>query len=157
MRLKGATSNRPEQLLLAEILRYHTYGNVSTEVKLKGLKSVDALDFTADRSPRIDIVLQFDINGKYLIRVNGPYHDTDKQRKKDRAQKLFLEMQYEQYTVIDVSYVRHELLFERNKRKLEKIELYQVVDLLHAQFLIYGITFNRAKTSEWIQNSQHLA
>jgi len=155
MRKKGDTSNRPEQLLLKEILEYHLTCTVTTEVKLKNLHAVDALDFTGKRSPQIDIVLEMNRPQKFLIRVNGPYHDTDKQSKYDRAQKLFLEMQKEWYTVIDVSYVRHELLFERYNRKLIKMELYQVLDLLHSEFSIYGIIFDHTRTPEWLKNSLH--
>lgn len=156
MRKKGDISNRPEQLLVAEILEYHVTGTVTTEVKLKNLKAIDALDFTGDRAPRPDILLEA-LNQKFIVRVNGPYHDTDKQTKKDNAHKIFLEMQNPSYRVIDVSYVRHELLFERYKRKLTKIELYQVLDSLYSEFLIYGIVFDTSRTSEWLEKSQHKA
>ncbi len=157
MREKGATSNRPEQLLVAEILKYHVTETVTTEAKLKNLHAVDALDFTGKRVPRPDILMEYQ-EQKFVIRINGPYHDTDKQTKKDNAQKIFLEMQTkDHYRVIDVSYVRHELLFERNKRKLTKLELYHALDLLHSEFLIHGIVFNHLRTAEWIENSQHKA
>ena len=156
MRLKGATSNRPEQLLVAEILEYHVTGTVTTEAKLKNLKAIDALDFTGIRSPRPDILLETK-NQKFIVRINGASHDTDKRSKQDNAQKIFLEMQKECYRVIDVSYVRHELLFERNKRKLTKIELYQVLDLLYAEFLMHGIVFNFDRNIEWMENSSHKA
>ena len=155
MREKGDTKNRPEQLLVAEILKYHVTEEVTTEVKLKNLHAVDALDFTGKRAPRPDILMEYQ-EQKFVIRINGPSHDTDKREKYDNAQKIFLELQTkDHYRVIDVSYVRHELLFERNKRKLTKIELYHVLDLLHSEFLIYGIVFNHIRTSEWIENSQH--
>lgn len=153
MRKKGATKNRPEQLLLAEIIKYHVTEEVSTEVKLKKLKDVDAITLTGDRSPRPDILFEC-LKQKFIVRVNGPSHDN--REKYDKAQKLFLEMQDPPYRVIDVSYVRHELLFERNKRKLTKLELYKVLDLLHAEFLIYGIVFNHLRTAEWLANSEHL-
>jgi len=66
-------------------------------------------------------------------------------------------LQEEHYRIIDVSYVRHELLFERYNRKLTKPELYHVLDLLHSEFLIYGIVFDHLKTQQWIDNSQHRA
>lgn len=154
MRKKGDTQNRPEQLLLAEILQYHTTVTITTEVKLKNLKPIDALDFTGKRSPQIDILLET-LNQKFTIRINGPYHDTAKRSKYDRAQKLFLEMQEEHYTVIDVSYVRHELLFERNKRKLTSVELIHVYESIISDFLAYGIVFDHTKTPHWLENSQH--
>jgi len=157
MREKGDTSNRPEQLLVKEILEYHVTGTVTTEVKLKNLKAVDALDFTGKRAPRIDILLELNRPQKFLIRVNGPSHDNKKREQYDNAQKIFLENQKQFYTVIDVSYVRHELLFERYNRKLTKIELYQVLDLLHSEFLIYGIVFDHTRTPGWLENSQHKA
>lgn len=153
MREKGATSNRPEQLLLAEIIEYHVTETVTTEAKLKNLKTVDALTLTGDRAPRPDILFEY-LQQKFIVRVNGPYHDT--REKYDKAQKLFLEMQEPSYRVVDVSYVRHELLFERNKRKLTKLELYKVLDLLHAEFLVHGIVFNHLRTVEWLANSKHL-
>lgn len=155
MRKKGATSDRPEQMLLAEILRFHVLGITETEVKLKNLKNIDALNFTEERAPCIDIVLRMNDFPTYLIRVNGASHDTDKRAKYDRAQKLFLEMQDTNYKVIDVSYVRHELLFERNKRKLTVHELYKVLDLLHSEFLVHGITFNPMCTTTWIERTEH--
>lgn len=153
MRKKGATSNRPEQLLVAEILEYHVTETVTTEAKLKNLKDVDAITLTGDRSPRPDILFEI-FKQKFVVRINGPSHDT--REKYDRAQKLFLEMQEPSYRVVDVSYVRHELLFERNKRKLTKLELYRVLDLLHAEFLPYGIVFNHLRTAEWLAHSDHL-
>ena len=122
MRKKGATGDRPEQLLVKEILEYHVTGTVTTEVKLKGLEATDALDFTGEKTPRIDIVLELKGFPIFLIRVNGPSHDPDKREKYDRAQKIFLESQKISYRVIDVSYVRHEILFERNRRKLTKYD-----------------------------------
>lgn len=157
MREKNSTSDRPEQLLVKEILEYHVTGTVTTEVKLRELHPVDALNFTGEKAPRVDIVLRFNLLPTFLIRVNGPSHDTDKREKYDKAQKIFLELQKIPYRVIDVSYVRHEILFERNKRKLTKIELYQVLDLLRSEFLMYGIKFSSTRTSEWIENSKHRA
>jgi len=155
MRKKGATGDRPEQLLVKEILEYHVTGTVTTEVKLKGLEATDALDFTGEKTPRIDIVLELKGFPIFLIRVNGPSHDPDKREKYDRAQKIFLESQKISYRVIDVSYVRHEILFERNRRKLTKYELYHVLDLLRSEFLMYGIRFSLSRTVEWIENSKH--
>lgn len=155
MREKGDNKNRPEQLLVAEILEYHVTEIVTTEAKLKDLHAVDALDFTGKRSPRPDILFEIH-ETKFIVRVNGASHDTAKREKYDNAQKIFLELQEKvHYRVIDVSYVRHELLFERYKRKLTKLELYKVLDLLYAEFLIYGIVFNFARTEEWLNNSQH--
>ena len=153
MREKGDTSNRPEQLLLKEILQYHVRGRVETEAKLENLKDVDALTFTGNRSPRPDILLTYYTNQKFVIRVNGPYHDS--REKYDRAQKLFLEMQEPPYIVIDVSYVRHEILFERNKRKLTRIELLKVLDLIRLEFAGYGIFLNPSKTENWLRYSEH--
>ena len=157
MREKGDNKNRPEQLLVSEILQYHVTDTVTTEAKLKDLHAVDALDFTGRRAPRPDILFEMH-QTKFIVRVNGPSHDTDKREKYDNAQKIFLEMQEKNhYRVIDVSYVRHEILFERYKRKLTKLELYKVLDLLYAEFLIHGIVFNFARTSEWLENSSHKA
>lgn len=155
MREKGDNKNRPEQLLVKEILEYHVTGTVTTEAKLRGLHKVDALDFTGLRSPRPDILLEQEFR-KFVIRVNGPSHDTEKRERYDRAQKLFLEMQKEDpYIVIDISYVRHKTLFERHDRKLSKIELYQVLDMLHSEFLIYGLVFDHTRTSAWLEYSEH--
>jgi len=153
MREKGATSNRPEQLLLAEIIKYHVTETVTTEAKLKNLKAVDAINLTGDRSPRPDILFEYQ-KQKFIVRVNGPYHDS--REKYDRAQKLFLEMQEPPYRVIDVSYVRHEILFVRNQRKLNKFELMRVLDLIYSEFLIHGIVLNSIRTAEWLVNSDHL-
>lgn len=154
MREKGATANRPEQLLVAEILKYHVNGEVMTEVKLKDLQKIDGLDFTGKRAPVADIVLAQPIR-TLIIRINGPAHDTEKRSRYDRAQKIFLEHQPQRYTVVDVSYVRHELLFERNRRKLTKIELYNVMDLLRDEFKMYGVIFDLSKTSVWISRTKH--
>ena len=153
MREKGDTTNRPEQLLAAEIIKYHVTESVTTEAKLSNLKDVDALTFTGMRAPRPDILFEYQ-KQKFIVRINGPYHDG--REKYDRAQKLFLEMQEPPYRVIDVSYVRHEILFVRHNRKLTKFELMRVLDLMYSEFLIHGIILNSIRTSEWLKNTKHI-
>ncbi len=153
MRKKGATSNRPEQMLLAEIIKYHITEDVETEVKLKNLKPKDGLDFTGKHAPRPDILFEYQ-KQKFIVRVNGPYHDS--RERYDKAQKLFLEIQDDHYTVIDVSYVRHEILFKRNKERLTKIELFKVLDLVFAEFLSHGIRLTFRRTAEWLKKTDHM-
>lgn len=154
MREKNDNAHRPEQMLVAEILQYHVPGEISTEHKLQSLTPIDGLNFTGKRSPIVDVYLVQTLR-KYVIRINGPSHDTEKRRRYDRAQKIFLECQKDNFVVIDVSYIRHELLFERNRRKLTQIELYSVLDLLRDEFRMYGIHFDLSKTAVWLSKTEH--
>ncbi len=153
MRKKGDTSNRPEQMLVAEILKYFVTQNIETEVKLKDVYEVGGVDLSGRRAPKVDILMTWYIQ-KYAIRVNGKYHDGREQY--DKIQRYFLESQEPAYRVVDVNYFRHELLFERHNRKLTKSELFIVLDLLQAEFLSYGIKFNLGKINEWLNKTDHI-
>ena len=103
MRKKGNTKNRFEQVLAANLIKYHLkdYTTVETEYKLKGLVPIGDDDFTGNKAPQPDIFIQY-FNKRIIIRVNGPYHDS--RTDYDWVQKEFLERQPNPYTVVDFNH-----------------------------------------------------
>lgn len=116
MRLKGDKRNRPEQMLIYEVLGYHLkYEKLETEYTVTYYT-----EFHDYRDADLDIYLVMD-GVKYAIRVMGGYHKNKTQRKKDGIQQAYLER--DGYIVIDLWYDKMPITFLRNKRLLNKTQL----------------------------------
>src|SRR3990167_7636319 len=107
MRKAGNTSDRPEERLAFEIIKYCcSFDAIAEQYQPPNLIPLD-VDLTGGKTPKIDIYLQYKkIN--YAIRIMGHIHDDNSSPKRrteyDERQKDFLELQKlqggEKWTVI---------------------------------------------------------
>jgi len=112
MRKKGNTSERREQMIIAEMIKTHCLSKcvVETENSLPDLVALEGADLTGNRRPKVDITVTFP-NGRYAVRMNGLYHDERKQERKDYFQKLVLENQPVPWKVIDINESKHDKIY----------------------------------------------
>ena len=152
MRKKGSTKYRPEQILVYDIISECDIGIriIEMEFKPTNILPLEGTDLTGERSPILDIYLQDDNFTNYAIRLNGPYHDEQKQERKDFIQKTFLEMQPEKWRVIDFNYITMQNVFKRNLRKLTPGELILAFNEIKRNLLPFGINL-RTPTDEIFQ------
>lgn len=129
MRLKGSTKSRPEQMLIAEIIKVHTGLKVKTEYNIpdEDLQPVEDFHLQGLKKPRPDIFFIYN-DRNYIIRVNGPIHDEIKSVRRDRIHKLYLEMQIPGWIVIDAWYHELPITFSSNRKKLSPEKLKQAYE-----------------------------
>ena len=114
MRRNGQTSGRPEEKLTAVIITAHlSCVRHFFEQQKVWLNQKDYC--------KPDIIFVTDKQKKFIVRVNGPWHD--ERENEDRLQKFRLEELH--YTVIDFNHTKMPMLFLRNKRLLTLDELHE--------------------------------
>ena len=139
------TKDRPEQLLIKEILEYHTNSSI-----LETEKTVTYMtEFNDQKEARLDIFMVLD-DKEFAIRVMGPAHDRKIRKQKDSIQKDYL--QREGYVVIDIWYHENEVTFKRNKRKLKESELLQA---FNEMIVMFGDLMEELPNKQWLLNSEH--
>ena len=156
----GNTKNRPEQLLIAEILKFHlpSWAYIETEKKITYVT-----EFKDQRDAKIDIFVVYDEiqkqrGSQYLIRVMGPRHDNGIVIKKDSLQKgylLALSQIWPIKAVIDLHYYDMPITFERNKRLLTGDEAIQAYGEVHKQCSKYFSLPNNPLRN-WMERSVHI-
>jgi len=156
----GNIKNRPEQLLIAEVLKFHlpSWAYIKTEKKITYVT-----EFKDKRDAIIDIFVVYDEaqtqrGFQYLIRVMGPRHDNGIVIKKDSLQKgylLALAQIWPIKAVIDLHYFDMPITFKRNERLLikdEAIEAYcEIRDSLDKYF---GLP--KRPYENWFEKSVHI-
>ena len=147
MRKKNSTKYRPEQILVHDIINECYVGGsglrkIEMEYLPPDIIPIEGTDLTGERSPRLDIYLQTADLMNYAVRLNGPYHDDQKQERKDFIQKTFLEMQPERWFVIDFDYIKMQNVFKRNLRKLTPGELILAYNEIKKNLLPFGINLS---------------
>lgn len=161
MRKARNTRNRPEQMLIAEVITHHLFPNVTvkTEERINYIteshqaKWADIDVFVVWKSPENSRPME------YLIRVMGPPHDEPRQSKKDDLQRSYLmaiqpSLRYIE-TVIDLWYYKMPITFKRNKTKLRKFELIIAYNEISKQ--TRGLFHLPEHPNEsWLDNSTHL-
>lgn len=147
MRLKGNTKNRPEQMLIYEVLQHHLkFEKLETEYKVTYFT-----EFHDYRDAHLDIYLV--MNGvKYAIRVMGGYHKNKTQKKKDVVQRSYLER--DGYTVVDLWYDKMPITFVRNKRKLNRTQLIMAYREIRHEVKILSLPPRHSR--DWLKESNHL-
>ena len=157
MNKKGATGNRPEQMLLAEIIHYHIpTAIVSTEHPIPHPNQVD-MDGNNDLGlhPIIDIRVALD-DLVYAIEVNGLIHFEPSRLKKDALRTLWLQTRRQPYVTVVVDCYDAPALFARNGGLLSQkglTEAYdQVFDVLSEYFAEY---MPPAPSCKWLEESKH--
>lgn len=148
MRKKGNTKNRPEQMLVFDILGFHCkYEQIETEYKVRY-----KTEWNDYRDAILDIFLK--ANGiSYAIRVMGKSHPRSKKTmkgRKDSLQKDYL--QRDDYHVIDIWHDTCPMVFLRNERKLTDVELLIAFGELQANipYLLPDIP-----SKEWLEKTEH--
>jgi len=139
------TADRPEQLLIKEILEYHTTAQVIVTEK----KVTYRTEFNDYRDAILDIFMKLNGN-KYAIRVMGKAHDKKIRKMKDVVQLAYLEAL--KYIVIDIFYYDNEVTFKRNRTKLTEIELIQAFYEIKS---IFGDMMDDHPSEKWLLNSEH--
>lgn len=161
MRKARNTRNRPEQMLIAEIIEDHLFPNVTvkTEERIHYIteshqaKWADIDVFVVWQSPENSRPME------YLIRVMGPPHDEPRQTQKDNLQRSYLMSIHPPLryiaTVIDLWYHKMPTTFKRNKTKLRKSELITAYHEISKQ--TRGLFYLPEHPNEsWLLNSNHL-
>jgi len=150
MRRSGKKGYRPEQILVYDILKIYAIGieDLEMEKKPPNIVPLKGTDLTGDRSPILDIYFKFD-DVHVAVRVNGQYHDEQKQDRKDIVQRLFLENQPERWQVFDFVHWKMSNLFKRNQRKLLPGELMLAFNEVKRQFIMTKIKFNTPINENW--------
>ncbi len=116
MRRKGQTKDRPEEQLCHEILKEH-----ATFTKLEEQKNIKYInEQEREMDSFVDVYLETDLK-KTIIRIMGEYHYETSQKRKDTLQREYLER--DGYTVVDLWCRECQMLFLRNKRRLNEKEL----------------------------------
>ena len=141
----GNTANRPEQLLIKEILEYHTCASI-LELEKKVTYLTEYNDY---RDAILDIFMELD-GKKYAIRVMGPAHDKKIRMKKDEIQGDYLTGLG--YTIIDIWYHSNETTFKRNRRKLNKAEL---IEAFNEMTVIFYDKMEELPKENWLLYSEH--
>jgi len=142
MRKKGDTSDRPEELLVYDIVRLCQIPGtrkVEKQYKPPNIVPLKGTDLTGEKSPKLDVYVQSADFTNYAIRVMGEYHDETKQERKDFIQKTFLEMQPENWFVIDLNYLKCQNVFKRRKRKLVTEELILAYNEIKKHLMMCGL------------------
>jgi len=137
MRKKGATSNRPEERLVYQVIKTHLSSVVDIEMQKR-------VDFDDIHYAKLDVYFTTRTGQKFAIRVNGPPHDGQKESRHDRLQ-LYL-LQERLITAIDFWWDKMPMLFLRNKKILDEVELKQAfieIKLLLKKFDLYLKSFDR--------------
>lgn len=153
MRKSGNTTNRPEQLLITEIIEYHAKNHVNVETEKQVTYRMDDGSFR-DAYPDITVLeVQPNLSHRqYAIRVMGEYHDSKRQTRKDDMQKDYLLNIFDD--VIDMWYYNMPFTFKRRDRLLKPEELVNA----HAEVLthLYGKISLVEPLQFWMRDSQHL-
>lgn len=162
MRANPNPRNRPEQLLIAEILERHIPGTclVRTEETVNYVN-----EFHESRHADIDIFIVYyesqtsdNKPWEYLIRVMGEYHDPEYQRRKDEIQKGYLEaLKHVRKirAIIDLWYTEMPMTFKRRDGLLKKSEAEEAYQEVYRQLIKY---FPLPKRSDvkWLSTSRHI-
>jgi len=140
MTRKNNTSNRPEEILVHDIIKstLPDIDEIKTQHKPPNIVPLKGTDLTGERSPKIDVYFRIGTR-HYAIRVMGPIHDEWKRENYDFVQRTFLEMQPEKWAVIDFNYVTMQNVFRRNKRKLLRGELILAYNEVKKYLLPFGL------------------
>ncbi len=147
MRKAGNTKNRPEELLVFEIIKYHaTYNKLDSQRNIKYTNEQGVI-----KDSFVDIYFK-DKFGEIVLRLMGEYHDELRQQRKDLLQSEYL--QRDLYKVIDIWYWDRPGIFLRRERKMYPGELETAYNELRS--LIEGLIWMPPKPSmEWLSQSLH--
>jgi hypothetical protein len=152
--------DRPEQLLIAEVIEHHLSPNVKvlTEEVINYVTESHQSTFA-----KIDVYVVWQSPedsqpGEYLLRVMGQYHDTKKQRLHDDLQRSYLMRLHPPLrriiTVCDLWYHLMPTTFKRNKRKLNKDEALQAYDEISKQAYMFNLP--EKPFGSWLETSVHI-
>lgn len=153
---EGKTTNRPEQLLIAEIIENHIPCLVKTEHKVSYVT-----ESHQEKEADIDIFVVYatrNIESYYYIRVMGAYHDNPRQMNKDDLQRAYLLRQREIHKiegVYDLWYHLMPMTFKRNKTLLNRSDAVIAYEEVRKQ--LSGVLPLPLKPHDaWLQYSQHI-
>jgi len=162
MRVNPNPRNRPEQLLIAEILEWHIPGTclVKTEETVNYVN-----EFHEKRHADIDIFIVYynsqtsdNKPWEYLIRVMGEYHDPEYQRRKDDIQKGYLEaLKHVRKirAIIDLWYTEMPKIFKRRDGLLKKLEAEEAYQEVYRQLIKY-FSLPKRSDAKWLSTSRHI-
>lgn len=160
-RKKNNDKDRPEQLLIAEVLQHHLSPNVT-------VKTEQVIHYiTESHRPthaKIDIYVVY--QGKeytkpmeYLLRVMGEYHDSKFQTRKDDLQRSYLMALPPPLrniaTVYDLWYHKMPVTFKRNKQKLSKVEIKESYNEIFTQCKRF-FDLPKDPLESWLNTSIHI-
>lgn len=161
MRKANNTRNRPEQLMIAEIIEHHLSPNVKvlTEERINYITESHQAKW-AD----IDVYVvwqgpEMRTPGEFLIRVMGPPHDEPRQRSKDDLQRSYLMALHpplrQIMTVCDLWYHLMPTTFQRNKKKLNRSEaIIAYNEILKQTHNIFHLP--NEPDESWLTSSDHI-
>src|SRR3990167_5415594 len=160
MRKAGNTSDRPEEQLAFEIIKYCcSFDAIAEQYQPPNLIPLD-VDLTGKKSPKIDIYVKYE-DHHYAIRIMGSIHDDNSSPKRrteyDTRQKDFLEMQVQHggdhWIVIDIHHLKAQNLFKRNKRLLNSSEIMLAFNEIKHILLpsMLQLKFN----TKWFNSTKH--
>jgi len=159
MRANPNPKNRPEQLLIAEIIEWHLPGTslVKTEERVDYVN-----EFHENRYAEIDIFVVYPPTEippwEYLIRVMGEYHDPEYQRRKDEIQKGYLEaLKHVRKirAIIDLWYTVMPMTFKRREGKLKKSEALEAYMEVRRELIKY-FPLPKEPEQRWLDESTHI-
>ena len=153
----GNTTNRPEQLLIAEVFEQHLDPvKVLTEEKVHYIteshqaKWADIDVFVVWQSPDDAKPME------YLVRVMGPYHDEPRQAQKDDLQRSYLlaKPMSNIVTVCDMWYHLMPTTFKRNRKKLNRSEAVVAYQEIRKQAKFCRLP--EEPKESWLESSAHI-